>query len=248
MKTLPDRLTVIFDAILNEARNNLEFAAKLECALVGETSDKPTIKNSPPAGRSTTAPPRRLNRRAKAVVDPFELLSVGEHHLRSELAKLDLEQIKDIVAEHGMDTSRLALKWKSRERLIDFIVTTVVARNRKGDVFRDGGGNAGGAGRDNKINVHYKNCTPEDILCLRRFESEIQKAMPTVLGLMMDACWEADASAKSQLYFRLFVLNQPEKTIVEFGKAYLEKVSSDDFYHELEKAGFTRSFTPKSNQ
>ena len=147
MNTLPDRLTVIFDAILDEARNNPEFAAKLERALVGETTRRTAIKRSPTAEPSSNAPPRRLNRRAKAAVDPFELLSAGEHHLRTELAKLDLEQMKDIVAEYGMDTSRLALKWKSRERLVDFIVTTVVARNRKGDVFRDSSGNTGEAGR-----------------------------------------------------------------------------------------------------
>jgi hypothetical protein len=81
------------------------------------------------------------------VVDPFKLLSSGEQHLRSELAKLELEQLKDIVAEYGMDTSRLALKWKSHERLVDFVVNTVVARNRKGDVFRDLSASSGESGQ-----------------------------------------------------------------------------------------------------
>lgn len=147
MNTLPDRLSALFVAVLDEARKNPEFAARLERALVGETPHGATRKKSPTAERSSNAPPRRSNRRAKAAVDPFELLSVGEHHLRAELAKLDIEQMKDIVAEYGMDTSRLALKWKSRERLVDFVVTTVVARNRKGDVFRDGSANTGEAGQ-----------------------------------------------------------------------------------------------------
>lgn len=136
----------MFDAVLDEARNNLAFAAKLERALVGETPDGGAIEKSPGVKPSSDAPARRLNRRSKAVVDPFGLLSVGEEHLRAELAKLNLEQLKDIVAEYGMDTARLALKWKSRERLVDFIVTTVAARNRKGDVFRDSSGNTGEAG------------------------------------------------------------------------------------------------------
>ena len=50
--------------------------------------------------------------------------------------ELDTEQLKDIVAEHGMDTAKLAMKWKSSERLIEFIVSTVEARADKGRAFR----------------------------------------------------------------------------------------------------------------
>jgi len=97
-----------------------------------------------------------------------------------------------------------------------------------------------------KINVHYKDCLPDDIQFLKRFEPIIQKAMPIALGLMTDACWDVDPSPRSQRYFRLFVHNQPEKMIGGFGKAYLEKVSAEDFYHELEKVGFTDpTFRPK---
>jgi hypothetical protein len=131
------RLTALVDAVLEEARTNQDFAAKLARALGGELPADTTKERTPAAERASESSPRRSNRRAKAVVDPFALLAVGEPHLRFELTKLNLEQLKDVVAEYGMDTSRLALKWKSPERLIDFIVTTVAARNRKGDVFRD---------------------------------------------------------------------------------------------------------------
>src|ERR1051326_1599474 len=135
MNTPFNRLAAVFEAILDQARNDPGFAAKLESALVGETPRTITIRKSPVADASS---PRRSNRRAKASVDPFALLSAGEDHLRAELAKLDLEQMKDVVAEYGMDTSRLALKWKSRERLPDFIFTTVVFRNTQGDRLRGG--------------------------------------------------------------------------------------------------------------
>ena len=136
----------MFDAVLREARKNPEFAATLERAFGGEMLNKTATRKALTAGSPSKATPRRSNRRAKAAVDPFGLLSVGEAHLRAQLANLDIEQLKDVVAEYGMDTSRLALKWKSRERLTDFIVMTVVARTRKGDVFREGGSNTSDAG------------------------------------------------------------------------------------------------------
>lgn len=135
MSNLPDRLSAIFEGILDEVRKNPAFAARLERVLNSEMSQGAAGKKVPGGASNPTT--RRSNRRTKAAVDPFALLSAGESHLREELGKLDIEQLKDVVAEYGMDTSRLALKWKSRERLIEFIVTTVVARSRKGDVFRD---------------------------------------------------------------------------------------------------------------
>ena len=56
--------------------------------------------------------------------------------LPTELRALELEQLRDVVAYYGMDPRRLAMKWKSRERLIDHISQTVHARSHKGDAFR----------------------------------------------------------------------------------------------------------------
>jgi hypothetical protein len=49
-----------------------------------------------------------------------------------------MEELKDIVAEHGMDSRKLAMKWKTPDRLIDLIVETVRERVTKGNVFRHG--------------------------------------------------------------------------------------------------------------
>jgi len=60
----------------------------------------------------------------------------GEGELRRRLADLELEQLRDIIAEHGMDNDRLAMKWKDVNRVIDRIVSRVVDRAAKGDAFR----------------------------------------------------------------------------------------------------------------
>ena len=71
------------------------------------------------------------------MVDPLELFQEGrEDRLREALADLNIEQLKDIVAEYGLDPSKLAMKWKKRERIEDLIVTTIAERLAKGSVFR----------------------------------------------------------------------------------------------------------------
>jgi hypothetical protein len=60
----------------------------------------------------------------------------GEIALIRRLQELDLESLKDIVAEHGMDRSKLAMKWRKTDRLVDLIVETVSARSSKGNAFR----------------------------------------------------------------------------------------------------------------
>jgi hypothetical protein len=52
------------------------------------------------------------------------------------LENLSVEELKDIVSEHALDSSRLALKWKKADRLLELIVTTVRGRLEKGNAFR----------------------------------------------------------------------------------------------------------------
>jgi hypothetical protein len=74
--------------------------------------------------------------RATALIDPIREIEHGEHHLRDRLAPLDLEQLRDVVAEYRMDPNKLVMKWKDRERVIDHILSTSISRGRKGDAFR----------------------------------------------------------------------------------------------------------------
>lgn len=82
------------------------------------------------------AAPKGSRRRARAHLDPFEVYRSDPASLRPALENLDLEQLKDIVAQYGMDTRRLALKWKTPDRLIGLIEQVVVQRSRKGEAFR----------------------------------------------------------------------------------------------------------------
>ena len=81
----------------------------------------------------------RGGRRPPGPFDPHSVYREGEEALRGRLRTCDIEQLKNIIAEHGMDHDRLAMKWKTTERLVDRIVETVVARAHKGDVFRSPG-------------------------------------------------------------------------------------------------------------
>lgn len=123
-------------AVLDEAEANPSFAARLATAVTG-------------AGGTTRTrePGQRRHRRKPGVVDPFDVhRQDGEAQLRARLAALDAEQLKDIVAEHGMDRTKLAMRWKSTDRLVNLIVETVGTRARKGDAFRqqsDAGGTTG---------------------------------------------------------------------------------------------------------
>ncbi len=117
-----DSVERFLQVIADEVRSNPSFRARLEEALSGAPRPEP----------------QRLSaRRTAATIDVFAVYrSEGAAELRRQLETLDVERLKDIVAEHGMDHSRLALKWRRPERLVDLIVSAVEARLTKGDVFR----------------------------------------------------------------------------------------------------------------
>ena len=143
---MTSQLRHLFDAIIAEAERRPEFGRRLVAA-IGHAAP-------PPAKEAESAKPksRSRNRRAPGVLDPFEVFTHGEQELRRALVPLNIDQLKDIVSEHAMDSAKLALKWKSSERLIDLVVTTVRTRVEKGDGFkrdfvtqRSGGDSGSGA-------------------------------------------------------------------------------------------------------
>lgn len=113
-------------AVANEARRTPRFATTLIKSLAVET--EPAVATSA----------RRSGRRSPGTLDPFAVFSnSGEAGLRDRLSLLDLEQLRDIIAEHGMDQDRLAMKWKDASRVVERIIERVVARTAKGSAFRN---------------------------------------------------------------------------------------------------------------
>jgi hypothetical protein len=70
--------------------------------------------------------------------DIFQIFSdKGEETLRHKLGLLDLRSLIRIVRQHGFDPSKLAEKWKKKERLVNLILERVSARSDKGKVFKN---------------------------------------------------------------------------------------------------------------
>jgi hypothetical protein len=80
--------------------------------------------------------PRQKNRRPRSMLDPVKLARESEESLRKALTPLSLDQLRDIVAEYGMDTGKLVMKWVLPERVIDRIVEISLSRAQKGNAFR----------------------------------------------------------------------------------------------------------------
>jgi hypothetical protein len=126
-KTLSSLVTVITD----EAGKNEAFRANLERALGENLGQAGRVQAPGPIGKA-----RKGGRRTPAVLDPVELAKQSEGELRAQLAILNLEQLRDIVAQYGMDPGKLVMKWKDTQRIVDRIVELALARAKKGDAFR----------------------------------------------------------------------------------------------------------------
>lgn len=123
VQALPAELRELFQRVVDEAEANPQFAAALKAEFGARR------KRGKTGGIS--------GRRARGVIDPFAFRQDGEQALRDRLNELTVEQLKDIVAEHGMDPGKLAMTWKTPERLVDLIVETVERRRTKGAAFRE---------------------------------------------------------------------------------------------------------------
>ena len=120
------QLKALMAVIIDEADCNPDFAQRISVALGMDESEQ---NKKRPAKR-------RGGRRTRAVPDPVALYDQGEGLLREQLGILDLEKLRDIVAEYSMDPGKLVMKWKTEQRIIDHIVETAASRAKKGQAFR----------------------------------------------------------------------------------------------------------------
>ena len=140
--TVRERLTAFALIIAEETERNGIFRRRVEAILGSALFDVPlgrdekasSKKGLPSRVRSDAL--KKGGRRTPAILDPISLARQGEDVLRQKLAILDMEQLKDIVAENGMDPGKLVMKWKEAARVVDRIVEMSIARSTKGDAFR----------------------------------------------------------------------------------------------------------------
>lgn len=79
---------------------------------------------------------RRSKREPANIPDIFTIFSQGgEKALRAVLDRLELPVLRKVVSQHGLDPSKLAVKWRNKERLIQLIVERVLSRSEKGKTF-----------------------------------------------------------------------------------------------------------------
>lgn len=128
-KVLTDFIRVVAD----ETERNPEFANRLASALGLAEQPKSEERDTNTHSSGNFWP---KNRRPPAVLDPIEIARQSENALRARLALLSIEQLKDIVAQFGMDPGKLVAKWKTADRIVERIVETSMARAQKGDAFR----------------------------------------------------------------------------------------------------------------
>jgi hypothetical protein len=134
MTSAQRRLLNLLRIVAEEVKADPTLADRIVLAWEGTEGGRGTQTNTHVVKEG--GPTRRGKRRSPAVLDPLIIYRAGEAALRERLAALSIEELKDIVAEHGMDSRKLAMKWKAPDKLVDLIVDTVRERVTKGNVFR----------------------------------------------------------------------------------------------------------------
>ena len=79
----------------------------------------------------------RRNRASLVQVDPIQLVRQGEDILRSQLERLNLDQLHDIIAAFAMDTDQHVMKWRSPELMIERIVEVSLSRAKNRGALRN---------------------------------------------------------------------------------------------------------------
>ena len=110
--TVKKKLNALLREVIAEAEANPAFQERLAKAL---GPDEKPVKAAPVERKRQAKPAehkRPSNRRTPAVFDPVQLARNSESELREALAKLDIEQLRDVVADYGMDPGKLVMKWR----------------------------------------------------------------------------------------------------------------------------------------
>jgi hypothetical protein len=116
-------LKALFNEFLAEVERNDALRAKVE-GILGHSKER------------ASPSPKQPVRRKPGRFDPMTVHRERPADPARRLDELSVDELKDIIAEHGMDRTKLAMKWKDKTRLVKLIIDTVENRAQKGDAFR----------------------------------------------------------------------------------------------------------------
>ena len=113
-------------------------AARAAEAKVIEDGAKAVETAKEAAAAKQAAPPKTSkSKRNPAAFSPITVyLEGGNELLKTRLAELDIEQLKDIIYEYSLDTTQKYKKWKDVDKLTDLILRRAEQKATRGDVFR----------------------------------------------------------------------------------------------------------------
>ena len=112
-------LKEILNVVIDEMKINKDFENRINIALGKESEPK-----------------KKKRVRQPALFNPNTIALKGEDVLKEELEKLDVSQLKDIIAQYAMDPAKSTSRWKKKEKFIDYILEIVDSRLKRGDVFK----------------------------------------------------------------------------------------------------------------
>lgn len=85
----------------------------------------------------TSEPLPEMSEKAVALPDIYALYIEGkEERLRDCLEQCEPEILKAIVSKNHLDPSGKVIRWKTKKKLVEFIISTVDNRLAQGDAFK----------------------------------------------------------------------------------------------------------------
>lgn len=116
------------EVIIKESKANEDFSNKLKKVLIeNSTLEKKEVK---------TKKKKTVLSEKDILINPYDVLLVGEEVLENKLKELELIDLKNIIAYYAMDPSKSFQRWRKKERLIKLILEVSNLRLNKGNSFR----------------------------------------------------------------------------------------------------------------
>ncbi|WP_141096037.1 hypothetical protein [Ureibacillus massiliensis] len=141
------KLLELFKVILQEINVNKEFAKKIETVFTEkefgkyeqkkQTTRKPKLETIASSTNTSTTGKKRARKRKPALFNPEIVLSEkGKEGLFESLNQLEIDQLKDIVSEYGMDPAKKVMRWRTKEKIVTHILEVTNNWVQKGEAFR----------------------------------------------------------------------------------------------------------------